>query len=126
MNNKPDREFEFQRYLQEYDYLKNRFYNDDEWIQIREEVRKRENNICQMCKEFIVGRSIVHHVEPITMEQLKNEDPCLYDKSKLILVCLECHNSIDHGKARKNRYTYNLKKQEDLNFIDYSQFEEDF
>jgi hypothetical protein len=54
------------------------------------------------CDLGIEGReiprnAIVHHLNPITMEQIINRDPMIFDPDNLITVSHRTHNAIHYG-----------------------------
>lgn len=45
----------------------------------------------------IKGAVYVHHMNPITLEQLKNDDPCLVDPEFLISCSRKTHDAVSLG-----------------------------
>ncbi len=45
----------------------------------------------------IYGKIIVHHINPITLEDIENEDPVIFDLNNLICVSHDTHNAITYG-----------------------------
>ena len=45
----------------------------------------------------IVGMVIVHHINPITIDDVKNRNPILFDPEFLISTQLNTHNAIHYG-----------------------------
>jgi hypothetical protein len=80
-------------------YLNQRLYNGDpKWFSIRNDVIIRENG-CDLGipDRQIYGRIIVHHINPISPEQLRNRDPIIFDMNNLISVSHATHNAIHYG-----------------------------
>lgn len=79
-------------------YLNQLFYTSRVWKQIRDVVIIRDNS----CDLGVLGYEIhdkifVHHINPITLEMLKAEDPILWDPENLITVSHNTHQAIHYG-----------------------------
>ena len=74
------------------------FYTSAEWRRVRDEVIIRDNG-CDlgMPGHEIVGKIIIHHINPITMEDILERDPKIFDPDNLICVSLDTHNAIHYG-----------------------------
>lgn len=79
-------------------YLNQAFYRSPEWRKIRRDVIIRDNG-CDMALEDepIVGRIYVHHLNPITPEDLENRSPKLFDMENLVSVSYNTHQAITYG-----------------------------
>lgn len=67
------------------------FYSNRKWHKVRDFIRIRDKMTCQQCHLPITGRSIVDHIEPITMENMHDWD-IAYNPENLRLLCIACHN----------------------------------
>lgn len=81
-------------------YLNQSFYRSVEWKQIRHEVIVRDNG----CDLGIDGHEIyepiyIHHLNPITPEDIKEGSHSLLDLNNLISVTHQTHNAIHYGDA---------------------------
>ena len=87
--------FGYQRYLNQV------FYATKEWKRIRREVIIRDHG-CDLGLEDwpIFGFVHVHHMNPITLEQIKNNDPILLDPEYLISSSRKTHEAITWGDPR--------------------------
>lgn len=77
------------------------FYTSREWRQARHAIIFRDNG----CDLGIEGYEIhnglyIHHLNPITMEQIESGDPCILDPENLITVTHRTHNAIHYGDER--------------------------
>lgn len=81
-------------------YLNQEFYHGSEWGDVRERVIIRDNG-CDLGLHGwrIVGNIYVHHMNPITLEQLKDRDPILLDPEYLISCSYNTHQAITWGNA---------------------------
>ena len=79
-------------------YLNQTFYRSPEWRKIRRDVIIRDNG-CDMALEDepIAGRIYVHHLNPITPEDLENRSPKLFDMENLVSVSYNTHQAITYG-----------------------------
>lgn len=81
------------RYLNQYLYTKS-----DLWKSVRRKVIIRDNGRDLGLDDYIIqGRIIVHHINPLTKEQLLNFDPCIFDEENLISCSHNTHNAIHYG-----------------------------
>lgn len=81
------------RYLNQYLYTKS-----DLWKSVRRKVILRDNGRDLGLDDYIIqGRIIVHHINPLTKEQLLNLDPCIFDMENLISCSHNTHNAIHYG-----------------------------
>ena len=79
-------------------YLNQNFYRSQRWKRIRDEVILRDNG-CDLGVEGyeIYGRIIIHHVNPITLEDIERETSYLLDPEFLICTVHRTHNAIHYG-----------------------------
>lgn len=74
------------------------FYSSPEWKAIRKAVIIRDNG-CDLAipnKEIFCG-ICVHHIEPITIDDVLNRTPKLLDPENLITVSIATHKAIHYG-----------------------------
>lgn len=82
-----------QRQLNQYLYQKSPM-----WKSIRRKVIIRDNGFDLGLEGYsIQGKIIVHHINPLTKEQLLNLDPCIFDMENLISCSHDTHNAIHYG-----------------------------
>lgn len=81
-------------------YLNQILYHDPEWRRIRNEVIIRDNG-CDLGVEGheIKGRILVHHINPITIDDVKLRRYCVFDLDNLICTSHDTHNAIHYGDA---------------------------
>ena len=79
-------------------YLNQEFYHGDLWTDIRQQVILRDKGRDLGVPGWkITGHIYVHHMNPITLEQLKNKDPILLDPEYLISCSYNTHQAITWG-----------------------------
>ena len=84
--------FGFERYLNQI------FYTSKEWRKFRRDIIIRDNG-CDMAMEDydIYGRIEVHHINPITVKMIENNDPLLMDPENVVCVSPNTHKAIHYG-----------------------------
>jgi len=81
-------------------YLNQRFYQSKEWRQLKTKIILRDNGCDLGFPGYeIQGKIIVHHLEPVTVDDLTMNDlpNFLLDPENLICVSYETHNAIHYG-----------------------------
>ena len=79
-------------------YLNQLLYHSKEWRRTRDDIIIRDN----ACDLGIIGRDIfdrilIHHLNPITIENIENRDDCVFDPNNLICTSHNTHNAIHFG-----------------------------
>lgn len=79
-------------------YLNQQFYHSQEWKSIRNEIIIRDN----ACDLGITGREmnkgiIIHHMNPITKDDLIHQSDFLLNPDYLICVSKKTHSAIHYG-----------------------------
>lgn len=79
-------------------YLNQVFYRSRRWKSIRDKVIIRDNG-CDLGVEGheITGQIIIHHMNPITIEDIELESEFLLDPEFLISTIHNTHNAIHYG-----------------------------
>lgn len=79
-------------------YLNQKFYKSYEWKQVREKVIMRDMGCDLACRDIpIAGQVIIHHMNPMSIEDLQTNPGILLDPEFLVCVSLETHNAIHYG-----------------------------
>lgn len=80
-------------------YLNQVFYKSDEWKRLRNDIIIRDNG----CDLGIEGREIfdkrdvrIHHIEPITLDDIRSKSPKLVDPNNLICCSRKTHQAIHY------------------------------
>ena len=80
-------------------YLNQKFYRSAEWAKIRDFVIVRDNG-CDLGvdgHEIIDTHLIIHHINPITVDDIRNRRERLLDPNNLITTSLLTHNALHYG-----------------------------
>lgn len=83
-------------------YLNQALYSSPEWKSFRREIAIRDDGCdlgCQDHRVFGNTRLIVHHINPLTVEDIVNRNPCIFDKENVILTIDNTHKAIHYGDS---------------------------
>lgn len=79
-------------------YLNQILYNSPEWKRLRNQIIIRDNGRDLGCEGYeIYGRILIHHMNPITVDDVVSRDPIVFDPENLICVSHNTHNAIHYG-----------------------------
>lgn len=80
-------------------WVNQRFYRSMDWKRVRDRVIARDMGCdlgvdgCGLSKRNV----IVHHINPITLEDIINYNSCVFDEENLITTSRASHNYIHYG-----------------------------
>lgn len=82
--------------------LNQMLYHSPQWKAIRQEVIIRDNG-CDLAMQDrpIMKDILIHHLNPITIEQVVNHDPIVFDTNNLVCVSFDTHNAIHYSDGSK-------------------------
>lgn len=81
-------------------YLNQIFYKSAEWQSVRREVIIRDNGCDLGLEEYeIRGKILIHHMNPICVEDIVKRSDMLLNPEYLITTVLATHNAIHYGDA---------------------------
>lgn len=81
-------------------YLNQRFYKTPEWKKLRDEIIIRDDGCDLGHPDFpIYGRIIIHHMNPLTKDDIIHSTEYLLDPKYLICVSHDTHNAIHYGSS---------------------------
>lgn len=84
-------------------WLNQMFYKDPHWLRVRDEVIIRDTGNGRFCRDLgmegydIHGRILVHHMNPITKEDILRRSKFLLDPEYLICTMKNTHDAIHYG-----------------------------
>ena len=79
-------------------YMNQIFYRSPKWKAVRNQVIIRDNGCDLGIEGFeIYGNIIVHHMNPLTIEDIESESSYLLDPDHLICTTHNTHNAIHYG-----------------------------
>lgn len=82
-------------------YLNQMLYSFPEWKRIRREVILRDEGFDLAHPDFpIRGNIYVHHLNPITADDILERRSCVFDLENLVSTSFDTHNAIHYGDER--------------------------
>lgn len=79
-------------------WLNQILYSSDEWKSFRRDVIIRDKGLDLGHSDYeITGKVLVHHINPITVQDVLNRDPKIFDFENVISTSLDTHNAIHYG-----------------------------
>lgn len=77
------------------------FYHSSEWRRARNRIILRDNGCDLGMPDYeIHGRIYIHHINPITKQDVEDFSDNLFDPDNLICVTFDTHNAIHFGDER--------------------------
>lgn len=78
--------------------LNQNLYQSEQWKRTRREVILRDNGCDLSHKDYPIHGSIyIHHLNPITIDDILKDRPCVFDLNNLVCVSFKTHNAIHYG-----------------------------
>lgn len=82
-------------------YFNQHFYHSSEWRRTRNQIILRDNGCDLGMPDYeIHGRIYIHHINPITKDDVEEFSDILLDPENLICVSFDTHNAIHYGDER--------------------------
>lgn len=79
-------------------YLNQLLYQSPEWRKIRRQVILRDNGYDLAHEDRPIASTIyVHHMNPITIDDIKQRRRCVFDPENLISASFDTHEAIHYG-----------------------------
>lgn len=80
-------------------YLNQALYTSPEWKSFRNRIIIRDNG-CDLGiegRDVLGDRIIIHHINPLTVEDVENRSPVIFDPDNVICVSHNTHQAIHYG-----------------------------
>ena len=79
-------------------YLNQAFYRSYEWKKIRREIILRDLSCDLAHSDYeILGPVYIHHINPITKQDVLDRAPILFDFNNLVCVSYDTHQALHYG-----------------------------
>lgn len=79
-------------------YLNQVLYHSPEWRKLRRDIILRDEGRDLACDGYdIYGSIIIHHLNPITVEDVLNRSPNVFDPNNLVCTSDATHKAIHYG-----------------------------
>jgi len=80
-------------------WINQKLYNSKEWRQLRNKIIIRDDGCDLACKDrHVYSNIIIHHLNPITYDDIVNRANKVMDPENLICVSHDTHNYIHYGQ----------------------------
>lgn len=81
-------------------YLNQILYRSPEWKKLRNQIIIRDCGCDLACEGYeIYGRILIHHLNPITVDDVLDRNRKVFDSNNLVCVTHNTHNAIHYGDA---------------------------
>ena len=83
-------------------YLNQVLYTSPEWRRFRHGIITRDNG-CDLAdpdRPINSLKMLIHHINPLTIDDILNRDPCIFDPENVICVSFDTHQAIHYGDER--------------------------
>lgn len=85
-------------------WLNQKLYTSTQWRRVRNQVIARDRGCDLGVEGFeIYDRIAIHHMNPVTVNEVTHGDPDIFDPEFLITVSHGTHNAIHYGDERQLR-----------------------
>lgn len=82
-------------------YLNQQLYSSNIWRSTKQKVIIRDNAFDLGIKDYeIFGKIVVHHINPITIDDVINRNPIIFNLENLICVSDATHRAIHYGDRK--------------------------
>ena len=79
-------------------YLNQVLYRSPEWKRLRNQIIIRDDGCDLACDGYdIYGKVLIHHLNPITVEDVLTRSRKVFDPDNLVCVSHSTHNAIHYG-----------------------------
>lgn len=83
-------------------YFNQLLYSSPEWQRVRRDVIVRDNGCDLAVPGYQLERGLlVHHINPITYDDVVNRAPCIFDMDNLVLTSTATHQLIHYMNEQK-------------------------
>lgn len=82
-------------------YVNQLFYQSSQWRRVRQDVILRDNGCDLGIEDYEIHKGLyIHHMNPMTLADIRSGDPEILDPEYLITVSFKTHNAIHYGDER--------------------------
>lgn len=78
-------------------FLNQQLYTSTPWRNLRNKIIERDNGFDMACEGFLSEQIVIHHINPITVEDFENDSPLIWDPENLVCVDKRTHQAIHYG-----------------------------
>lgn len=95
-------------------YLNQSFYQSYDWKKTRRRVILRDNGCNLALPEYPINHGeglVIHHINPITIDDIINGNPEVYSLNNLVCVSRRVHDAIHYGDASVVSYYDEIERR---------------
>ena len=79
-------------------WINQELYHSDKWLRFRDKIIIRDNGRDLGVPGYdIYGSILIHHLNPVTYEDILRQNSCVFDPENAICTRLKTHNAIHYG-----------------------------
>lgn len=78
-------------------FLNQDLYNSKWWRNLRNRIIARDGGFDMALQDYPTDRIVIHHINPITVEDFDNNSPLIFDEENLVCVDHHTHQAIHYG-----------------------------
>lgn len=79
-------------------HLNQTLYHSYEWQKFRREIVVRDKGCDLAHPDYPINKGLyIHHLNPITIENILNRDLCVFDPNNVVCVSFDTHQMIHYG-----------------------------
>ena len=96
-------------------YLNQLLYHSSEWRNLRKRIIERDNGCDLAHEEYSLssGNILIHHLNPITVEDILERRECVFDPENLICCSYKIHRFIHYGVTDPKSEVYHERQEGD-------------
>lgn len=73
-------------------------YKSSVWLNLRKKIIIRDYGFDLAHKDFVIfGKILIHHINPITVEDVLEQNQIVFDLENLVSTSFDTHNTIHYG-----------------------------
>lgn len=82
-------------------WLNQKFYHSQKWLSFKDKIIIRDDG-CDLglADHKIYGSVLIHHLNPITYEDILSMSDCVFDPENVVCTKLSTHNAIHYGDEK--------------------------
>lgn len=86
-------------------WLNQVLYHGSEWRRFRDRIIIRDGGCDLACKGYdLLDRIYIHHINPITLEDIDNRSPLIFDENNVVCCSYDTHQIIHYGTEVPKRF----------------------
>ena len=79
-------------------YLNQTLYHSYEWQKFRQDIIVRDQGCDLGHPDYPIHKGLyIHHINPITIDDIAERNPCIFDPNNAICVSFDTHQMIHYG-----------------------------